>query len=125
MSAGQSIGLLMPSAFDSGNQNTLKPYAMPMQRWMHNAAGGTSQRLKPSEAIVRSLARSPVDAPADGLTLMSSVPLMVPSGACIVDGWTYRLHEAYYILTTFGFAVTVHHGTGIDNRLFRAILQDA
>src|SRR3954447_9013877 len=32
MSAGHSTGLVMPIAFESGNQNTLKPYAMPMQR---------------------------------------------------------------------------------------------
>src|ERR1700761_4632880 len=38
--AGASPGI----AFDSGSQNTLKPYAMPMHRWMQSAAGGTEQR---------------------------------------------------------------------------------
>src|SRR6476661_1884771 len=64
--AGHATGLSIPIAFDSGSQNTLKPYAMPIQRCMHSAAGGTSQRLKPAGAIVRSFARIPVDAPADG-----------------------------------------------------------
>src|SRR5215472_4034000 len=45
MSAGQATDCVMPMARDSGSQNTLNPYAMPMQRWMASAAGGTSQRL--------------------------------------------------------------------------------
>jgi hypothetical protein len=45
----------MPTALDNGSQNTEKPYAMPMHRWIANAAGGTSQRLKPGLAIMRSL----------------------------------------------------------------------
>src|SRR5277367_5719285 len=36
---------------------------MPMHRWMQSAAGGTSQRLKPAAAIVRSLSRIPPPAP--------------------------------------------------------------
>ena len=32
---------------------------MPMHRWMASAAGGTSQRLNPAPAIVRSRARKP------------------------------------------------------------------
>src|SRR5215471_124294 len=32
---------------------------MPMQRWMQSAAGGTSQRLKPACATVRSRSRIP------------------------------------------------------------------
>src|SRR5258708_4614758 len=36
---------------------------MPMHRWMHSAAGGTSQRLKPAVAIVLSLSRIPAPAP--------------------------------------------------------------
>ena len=31
---------------------------MPMQRWMQSAAGGTSQRLKPGLAMIRSLESS-------------------------------------------------------------------
>src|ERR1700751_2229722 len=60
--SGQAFGAVMPIARDSGSQNTEKPYAMPMHRWMQSAAGGTSQRLKPAAAIVRSLSRKPVPA---------------------------------------------------------------
>ena len=54
MSAGQATGALTPMARLSGSQKTLKPYAMPMERWMARAAGGTSQRLKPGFAMMRS-----------------------------------------------------------------------
>src|SRR5215813_6737578 len=33
---------------------------MPMQRWMHSAAGGTSQRLNPALAMMRSRSRRPI-----------------------------------------------------------------
>jgi hypothetical protein len=33
---------------------------MPMQRWIASAAGGTSHRLKPGPATIRSLSRKPV-----------------------------------------------------------------
>ena len=52
-SAGQATGWVMPSTRVSGSQNTEKPYAMPMHRWMASAAGGTIQRLKPGRATVR------------------------------------------------------------------------
>ena len=55
MFGAQATGAVIPMALDSGNQNTEKPYAMPMHRWMANAAGGTSQRLKPGLAMMRSL----------------------------------------------------------------------
>src|SRR5580692_591634 len=61
--SGQALGAVSPMARDSGSQNTLNPYAMPIQRWMQSAAGGTSQRLKPAVAIVRSLSRMPAPAP--------------------------------------------------------------
>src|SRR5262249_45883860 len=48
-----------PIARESGSQNTENPYAMPMHRWMHSAAGGTSQRLKPAAAMMRSRSRMP------------------------------------------------------------------
>src|SRR6478672_11844348 len=57
--SGHALGAFSPIARDSGSQNTEKPYAMPMHRWMHSAAGGTSQRLKPAVAIVRSRSRKP------------------------------------------------------------------
>src|ERR1700759_4421644 len=59
MSLGQATELLMPMALDSGNQNTEKPYAMPIHRWIARAAGGTSQRLNSGPAIVRSLLKNP------------------------------------------------------------------
>jgi hypothetical protein len=43
-----------PKARASGSQNTLKPYAMPMQRWIASAAGGMSHRLNPGAATMRS-----------------------------------------------------------------------
>jgi hypothetical protein len=58
-----------PSDCDSGNQNTLNPYAMPMHRWMASAAGGMSQRLKPGAAMVRRLSSSPQ---VDGIILLPS-----------------------------------------------------
>src|SRR5690242_7881517 len=57
--SGQVFAAVTPSARDSGSQNTENPYAMPMQRWMQSAAGGTSQRLKPGLAIMRSRSRMP------------------------------------------------------------------
>jgi hypothetical protein len=57
--SGQAIGSVTPSARASGSQKTLNPYAMPIERWIASAAGGTSQRLKPGPAIVRSLASRP------------------------------------------------------------------
>src|ERR1700680_297556 len=46
---------VMPIAWLSGSQNTLNPYAMPIDRWIARAAGGTSQRLNPGAAMMRSL----------------------------------------------------------------------
>ena len=57
--SGQATGWVMPMAWLSGSQKTLKPYAMPMERWMARAAGGTSQRLNPGPATIRSLESSP------------------------------------------------------------------
>ncbi len=50
-----------------GSQNTLKPYAMPMQRWMARAAGGASHRLKSGPAMVRSRSKAP--GPRDSLSV--------------------------------------------------------
>jgi hypothetical protein len=47
MSAGHATGAVTPTAWLSGSQNTLNPYAIPMDRWIASAAGGTSHRLKP------------------------------------------------------------------------------
>src|ERR1700730_13892534 len=53
----QSSGaeLVMPMARLSGSQNTLNPYAMPIHKWIASAAGGTSHRLNPGPATMRSL----------------------------------------------------------------------
>ena len=34
-----------------------------MQRWMQSAAGGTSQRLNPAAAMMRSRSRMPIELP--------------------------------------------------------------
>ncbi len=49
----QATGLPPVSARLNGSQKTLNPYAMPMHRWIANAAGGTNHRLKPGGAMVR------------------------------------------------------------------------
>src|SRR4051812_37369724 len=71
MSGGQATGSLPFTARVSGSQNTLKPYAMPMHKWIASAAGGASQRLNAGPATMRSfesgstpLVTSPVSAPA-------------------------------------------------------------
>jgi hypothetical protein len=76
MSAGHAIDVEMPSWWDNGSQNTLKPYAMPMQRWMHSAAGGTSHRLNPGPAIVRCLARV--------LTPLAALPGNTPAASVMI-----------------------------------------
>src|ERR1700712_3593657 len=52
--SGQAAALDRPtlSARERGSQNTARPQAMPMQRWMANADDGTSQRLKPGLATM-------------------------------------------------------------------------
>jgi hypothetical protein len=59
MSFAHSTDSVMPMALDSGSQKTENPYAIPIHRWMASAAGGTSQRLNPGLAMVRSRARKP------------------------------------------------------------------
>src|SRR5215471_18298728 len=66
-----------PIARDSGSQNTLKPYAMPMHRWMHNAAGGTSQRLNPAAAMMRSRSSRPTRIPASAPNVPCTVAMAV------------------------------------------------
>src|SRR5712672_1131424 len=51
---------VMPMARDSGTLNTLIAYAWPMQRCIASAAGGTSQRLYPGGAVMRSLSSTPI-----------------------------------------------------------------
>src|SRR5579884_4040299 len=48
----------MPMRLVSGRLKTLNAYTWPMQRWMQSAAGGTSKRLKPGAATVRSRSRN-------------------------------------------------------------------
>jgi len=73
----QVAASVVVSSLDIGSQNTEKPYAMPMQRWIASAAGGTSQRLKRGPAMVRSLAKNPGLAPAAAdETTASGTPAM-------------------------------------------------
>src|ERR1700710_1202549 len=63
---------------------------MPLHRWMHSAAGGTSQRLKPAVAIVCSLSRipnpPPVIVPAPAYVLILSSPAAALSRqVCLYD----------------------------------------
>src|SRR5581483_2699681 len=58
-SAAHLTGAVIPSALVRGKVNTEKPYAIPMHRWIASVQGGTSQRLNPGRAIVRSRARNP------------------------------------------------------------------
>ena len=44
----------MCSAPSRGFLKTLQEYAAPIDRWMDSAAGGTSQRLHPGDATIRS-----------------------------------------------------------------------
>jgi hypothetical protein len=60
-SAGQATAFEMPIALDRGNQNTEKPYAIPIHKCIAKAAGGTSQRLKPALAMVCSFASKPYE----------------------------------------------------------------
>jgi hypothetical protein len=53
--------LVMPIARLNGSQKTLKPYAIPIDRCIASAAGGTSHRLKPGVAMIRSLESSGAD----------------------------------------------------------------
>src|SRR5262245_10077003 len=50
---------VMPIARLKGSQKTLKPYAIPIDKWMASAAGGTSHRLKSDWAMMRSRDRRP------------------------------------------------------------------
>src|SRR5471032_2989178 len=92
MSAGQAFDFVMPIERDSGIQNTLKPYAMPMQRWMAKAAGGTSQRLNPGCAIIRSRSSSPVP---------GGMPAALPTLAIVVFS-----QIAFFIFSSLTIAAT-------------------
>ena len=54
---------VMPIARLRGSQKTLNPYAIPMERWMASAAGGTSHRLNPGCATIRSFESRSLMAP--------------------------------------------------------------
>jgi hypothetical protein len=59
MLSGQGIDRVIPTALLSGSQKTLNPYAIPIERWIASAAGGTNHRLKPGPATIRSLESTP------------------------------------------------------------------
>ena len=48
---------LIPIALDNGNQNTEKPYAIPIHKWIAKAVGGIYQRLNLRPAIVCRLSK--------------------------------------------------------------------
>src|SRR6201999_480821 len=58
---------------------------MPMHRWMQSAAGGTSHRLKPAAAIVRSLSRKPP--PAELMPPVLLIVVIRPSSQPSLVGW--------------------------------------
>src|SRR3954447_6937977 len=62
---------------------------MPMHRWMQSAAGGTSQRLKPAVAIVRSLSRKPAPAPETLPALLIVVIVISPCSPSLDDPAVY------------------------------------
>jgi hypothetical protein len=49
--AGGHALAAVQSNWASGLLKTLNAYTCPMHRWMHSAAGGTNQRLKPGPAM--------------------------------------------------------------------------
>ena len=51
----------MPSAPSSGFLNTLQEGAAPIDRWIDRAAGGTSHRLHPGAATIRSRLKKGAD----------------------------------------------------------------
>ena len=53
--------VLTPSSFVSGRLNVENAYAWPIDRWTASAAAGTSQRLNPGGAMLRSRGRVSVD----------------------------------------------------------------
>src|SRR3954462_14851743 len=62
---------------------------MPMQRWMHRAAGGTSQRLNPAVAMVRSRSRKPAPAP-ESVPALSMVDMHSSPEAALLNGLPRR-----------------------------------
>src|SRR5579871_1174520 len=91
--SGHATLLSRPTERDSGSQNTLKPYAIPMQRWMQRAAGGTSQRLNPAFAMMRSRSSNP-GPDAKLRSACSSVVIRSSQGS----------HEPFFINYTSQFA---------------------
>src|ERR1700751_4390761 len=76
---------------------------MPMHRWMQSAAGGTSQRLKPAAAIVRSLSRKPASAPDIVRALLivviySSFAAALTGHDCVYDPVPVALWQATLLL---------------------------
>lgn len=94
-----------------------------MQRWMANAAGGTSQRLKPGLAIMRSLDRnegwSALMPPATVLVLIRYPPIIrmvrQPFKIVIRPGITDILGEtALHQLAAYG---TVESNSEVDDEI--------
>src|SRR3569832_145578 len=90
MSAGQSTDFVIPTARDNGSQNTENPYAMPMHKCIQSAAGGTSQRLNPGPATVRSFARKSPAPPGCGIA-PDTLDIVLPSRLAPLDRRHSRL----------------------------------
>jgi hypothetical protein len=64
-----------------------------MHKWMQSAAGGTSQRLKPAVAIVRSLSRNPAPAPGTLPALLIVVIAIFPCSPLLKRVFLCRLRS--------------------------------
>src|SRR5665647_2435587 len=76
---------------------------MPMHKWMQSAAGGTSQRLKPGLATIRSLESSAGPA-SPTLALLTMVRFPFPRSLF----GRQRLARPPFYLSCHGFAVTIN-----------------
>src|SRR5262245_6931585 len=76
----------MPIARLSGSQNTLKPYAMPIDKCTASAAGGTSHRLNVGEATMRSFARTSAGATSVITARALAHPSDVPTAEAALKG---------------------------------------
>src|SRR6201991_1575857 len=79
---------------------------MPMHRWMQSAAGGTSQRLKPAVAIVRSRSRKPAPAPDTPAVLLIVVILSLPAAAIL---GVSAVHDPASAHPAISFSIAASH----------------
>src|ERR1700691_2454741 len=84
---------------------------MPMQRWMQSAAGGTSQRLKPALAMVRSRSRMPGIPPA-GIARSNDVVVI---GVSPLD--SHLFDACYEIRLSAASTWSIVHADGLDRNI--------